>query len=287
MQEKSELNDIILNKSSKSNNTKKILLTIAIFAIIVIIVVLVMNALTSNTNNLPQAPQEQLIVEEVVQEPNFEVTDEQVSTPAPQAQERDDDTLPIVEEDSVTEVTQMPQDANSEIKAPSYATEATPVIQPKAKPTPTKSVETTPKVEVFEEPLIEQQAPQKTTKKVIPKTTPKSSTPKAPKKQQIFRPSGKYDPKSQSVKNTKAKQTVTTTAVSKGQYYVQVGSFAKYAPSKAFLTKIEDAGYTHTYYKVNKMTKVVIGPFKTQSSAREALRNIRSGVIPSAFLTKF
>ncbi len=56
MEEKNELNDIILNKSGASNNNKKIVLAVATLGVILIIVVMLMNSLTSSgTDNLPQA----------------------------------------------------------------------------------------------------------------------------------------------------------------------------------------------------------------------------------------
>lgn len=56
MQEKNELNDIILNRGSSNNNSKKIILAVATLGVILIIVVMLMNTLTSTgTDNLPQA----------------------------------------------------------------------------------------------------------------------------------------------------------------------------------------------------------------------------------------
>ncbi len=56
MEEKNELNDIILNKGSAANNNKKIVLAVATLGVILIIVVMLMNSLTSSgTDNLPQA----------------------------------------------------------------------------------------------------------------------------------------------------------------------------------------------------------------------------------------
>jgi len=56
MQEKNELNDIILNRGASTNNSKKIILAVATLGVILIVVVLLMNTLTSNgTDNLPQA----------------------------------------------------------------------------------------------------------------------------------------------------------------------------------------------------------------------------------------
>ncbi len=56
MEEKNELNDIILNKGGGSGGGKKVLMAVATLAIILIIVVVIMNRLNSDgTDNLPQA----------------------------------------------------------------------------------------------------------------------------------------------------------------------------------------------------------------------------------------
>jgi DedD protein len=55
MEEKNELGDIILNKSSNQGGNKKIILAAATLGVILIVVVLLMNSLTPDTqNNLPQ-----------------------------------------------------------------------------------------------------------------------------------------------------------------------------------------------------------------------------------------
>ena len=55
MEEKNELNDLILNKDNATNNNKKIILAVATLGVILIIVVMLMNSLSSNgTDNLPQ-----------------------------------------------------------------------------------------------------------------------------------------------------------------------------------------------------------------------------------------
>ncbi len=51
MEEKSELNDIILNKGSGSANSKKVLMAIATFAIVLIIVIVIMNVNMSSSSN--------------------------------------------------------------------------------------------------------------------------------------------------------------------------------------------------------------------------------------------
>ncbi len=77
MNEKNELNDIILNKGGSTNSNKKIILAVATLGVILIIVVMLMNSLSSSgTDNLPQAvlppePQSQL-ANQVEEEPLFE-----------------------------------------------------------------------------------------------------------------------------------------------------------------------------------------------------------------------
>lgn len=77
MEEKNELNDIILNKGAGSSSNKKIILAVAALGVILIIVVMLMNSLTSSgTDNLPQAvlpPEPQVQAQnELEEEPLFE-----------------------------------------------------------------------------------------------------------------------------------------------------------------------------------------------------------------------
>lgn len=76
MEEKSELNDIILNKSSASANSRRVVLAVATLGIVLILVVMLMNTLTSsNTDNLPQAvlpPEPQKETKATAGEPLFE-----------------------------------------------------------------------------------------------------------------------------------------------------------------------------------------------------------------------
>ena len=261
MDERSELNDIILNKSSKSNNTKKILLTVATFAITLIIVVVVMNQLSDNKeSSLPHAPANHAgIVEEVVLEPEVETVEESV----PVIENSIEHTSELVEED----------DDETEFVAPDGKDETERIVE---------AVFEEP--EELEEPVYTAQETTKPAVKVKKKTVKK-----APKKQIIrpvkVQPSGKYDPKSKSVKHTTSPQKAVN-----GKYYIQVGSFARFKPSESFLQKISNNGYTYTFHKVTRdsktLNKVLVGPFKTQSAAREALSVIKRNVERGAFLTK-
>lgn len=274
MHDKNGLNDIILNKSAKSNSTKKILLTIATFAITLIVVVIIMNQISGKKKSaLPHAPQ---MIEAVVEEAAVkDVTAEAVVQEA--ETEIQKESIPVIE-NAIEHTSELTEDALVEEEVPQRSTAQIP-----------DGKDETERIfdAVFEEPVIIEEPDYTTTAKQ--KTATKPTAAKAEKKQVLkpkpIRPSGKYDAKSKSV--VKADKP---SAVVSGKYYIQVGSFAKYAPSKAFLDKITKRGYTYTYHKVTRsgktLNKVLVGPFKTQAAAREALPVIKRSVEPGAFLIK-
>lgn len=217
MEEKNELNDIILNKGGSSAGNKKIILAVATLGVVLIIVVMLMNTLTSSgTDNLPQAvlpPQPQKEVQTQNDEPLFEdVTVVQES--APESTSLDEIAQKLKEESSKENL----QTAEQEV------VEAAPVAP--------KAVET---------------------KKVV-------SQPK------------------------------TVTPATSGEYYIQVGSFAKYEPNKKFLDSILNLGYKYKFHKVTvnskTLNKVLVGPFHNEAEARKALIPVRKSVEAGAFLTR-
>lgn len=76
MEEKSELNDIILNKNSSSAGNKRVILAVATLGVVLIVVVILMGTITSsNSGNQPQAilpPEPQKEIKSVADEPLFE-----------------------------------------------------------------------------------------------------------------------------------------------------------------------------------------------------------------------
>jgi len=259
MDASNELNDIILNKHPKNDKTKKILLTIATFSIVLIIVVIAMNQFTSRKDTaLPHLPESATKVTEpkLVHEPVFEVVEEstaeaEVETPpqASAAAEEPAETITV-----------------EETEEPKEALEVTVIEEPAA----------------IKEPVYEESV-EPAAEKVPVKPAPKPA--KTVTKPKVERPSGKYDPRT---KRVVAAETLPKAVA--GQYYIQVGSFVRYAPSKAFLDKITERGYTYTFHEVTKngktSTKVLIGPFKTQTSARQALPVIKQRIVQGAFLIK-
>lgn len=226
MEEKNELNDIILNKGNSSAGNKKVILAVATLGIVLIIVVMLMNTLTSKgTDNLPQAvlpPEPQKKAEAKMDEPLFE----DVQVVKEQSQEND----------SLDKIAQKlkEQSINETVAAPVEET-----IEPALKKAPEKEA---------------------------PKTVVKEAAKPA------------------------AKPAATTAASSGSEYYIQVGSFAKYEPNKKFLDTILNLGYKYKFHKVTinskTLNKVLVGPFHNEAEAREALIPIRKSVEAGAFLTK-
>ena len=75
MEEKNELNDIILNKSGSGSKSKKLLLAIAALTLILIIVLVIMNALKTESDEHPPhaaIPPEPTAPTEIIDDPLFE-----------------------------------------------------------------------------------------------------------------------------------------------------------------------------------------------------------------------
>jgi len=101
----------------------------------------------------------------------------------------------------------------------------------------------------------------------------------------------KSTPKPEPKKVTEVKKEAPQAESSSANaYFVQVGSFSKYAPNKKFLDSILSQGYKYKFHKVTQnsktLNKVLVGPFYTEKEARTALRTIRSNIEAGAFLTK-
>jgi len=227
MEEKNELNDIILNRSGGNNGMKKIMLAVASLAILLIIVVVIMSSLNSEgTANLPQPiePPKNIQAQAPVDEdPLFEpiAIDETAS-----------------QEDSLNDVAK-------KIKEQSQKEETELISGP-------------------EEVLIEEP-----TEVVVPAKYEK------PVKKTVVK-----KPVKQTVKKEVAKPAV------QGNYYVQVGSFGRFAPDEKFLKNITGNGYSYTLHKVDKMTKVLIGPYANDKAARKELKSIRATIERGAFLSR-
>ncbi|WP_294966999.1 SPOR domain-containing protein, partial [Sulfurimonas sp.] len=73
-------------------------------------------------------------------------------------------------------------------------------------------------------------------------------------------------------------------------YYIQVVSLSKYAPSEKFLDSITALGYTYKLHEVTNdsktTTKVLVGPFPNATKAKDARIILRAKIEPGSFLVK-
>lgn len=74
-------------------------------------------------------------------------------------------------------------------------------------------------------------------------------------------------------------------------YYVQVGAFFKFNPDKKFLDTLKNNNYQYHMLKTksgnNDVVKVLIGPFVDEIEAKRALQKIREQINSSAFITRY
>ena len=119
------------------------------------------------------------------------------------------------------------------------------------------------KITMIEEPVVAEIAPEPVVSKPVPVVKPKPKP--------VIKPAAPV-------------------STSKVYYYIQVGSFSKYAPNKKFLGSITNLGYEYKFHKVTKngksFNKVLVGPFKNSTVAKDARRVLRAKVEPGAFLVK-
>jgi len=256
MDERNELNDIILNKTDKQSKHKKILLAIATLAIILIVVIAIMNQIgNKGTSNLPKAhlPPEN-------QKTSTAKSDDAVFEP-----------VAIIEEKARKK--SMPQ--NSEIdKAMQNAKQKV-----KMEKSPTKKVNPQEIVVVEQEELKPYGSSMHTDTK---RMTDATNTDLKKRKASYAKPEKYY------VKKPASSQSGYREHAKLGATYIQVGSFSKYKPNKKFLNSITRNGFDYTYHRVVRngriLNKVLIGPFKNRAEARDALMRIRKKIESDAFI---
>ena len=79
----------------------------------------------------------------------------------------------------------------------------------------------------------------------------------------------------------KVKHVTKETSV---KYYVQAGAFSA-MPNKAYLSKIKALGLRYTVRHADNY-KVLIGTYKDEKGAREALKKVRKHINNGAFIVK-
>lgn len=310
MEEKNELNDIILKKSGAGSNTKKLLLAIAALTLILIIVLVIMNSLKSQSDE--QAPNAAIIPEpssptEVIDDPLFEPV-EVIQEGANNSASPDlGEIAQKIKEESFQNAPTMDTTVVQSSVTPTATQQSLPITQSKPVTQKSQSMDTTiPSTQTKNVPTKVVAVSTKT--QPIPKTAqPVVNTPSIKIAKAI-----EAKPIATSSKSTIAEQKVNTpikatvapvqkivekpleksavkpvekTISASGIYYIQVGSFSK-QPDQAFFDRINASGLKYTTIPNGAMTKIMIGPFQGEKAARDVLGNVKRNIESGAYITK-
>lgn len=302
MEEKNELNDIILNKSGGNSGSKKLLLAIAALTLILIIVLVIMNSLKSeSTETAPHAatPPEPSAPTEIINDPLFEPVEviqegnntagtsngsEDLGQIAQKIKQESFSNAPVQEAAPVT--------APAPQSAPAVQTKPTPQNVPQPAPTAPKPVQ--PKPVVKSQPVSEPKAAEPVVHTPTIKTAKPAETKKAPVAAPVGKPSIKTADKPVEKTAEKAAEKPATrtadTATPKASdteetWYIQVGSFTK-TPNQGLFDRLNASGMKYTNVPSGAVTKVMIGPFKGQKAARDVLGTVRKNIESGAFTVK-
>ena len=283
MEEKNELNDIILNKGGASTGSKKLLLAIATMTLILIIVLVVMNSLKNNeVQKAPQAilPPTPTAPTEIINDPLFE--------PVEVIQEGQEVNNSVSPEQDLGQVAQKIKEESLKNAPTSQNVVSTVVAPVAAKPV----VQTAPVVQAPapKPPVVAQKIAEPT---VVKTSKPVQKTVQAPPvKQEIKRVvqptiAVKEKPIAATTKTAEPKVEVKTAPVASngGTYYIQVGSFTK-EPDKALFDRLNASGMKYTTQKSGETSKVIVGPFQGEKAVQDAMGNIRQNIEAKAFKIK-
>lgn len=281
MEEKNELNDIILNKSGGSSGSKKLLLAIATLTLILIIVLVIMNSLKSESGeNAPQAvvPPAPSAPTEVINDPLFEpveviqegntttASSEDLSQIAQKIKQESFDNAPV-QETTAAPVAQQRVSAVQPKAIASVPTIASKPVQTKLVITPQPVAAPKAASPVVHTPTI------KTAKSAVVKKTPAA-------------PIAKLSVKAVEKAAVKAVETAAPKAADIGGiWYIQVGSFTK-IPNQGLYDRLNASGLKYTNITSGPVTKVMVGPFQGQNAARDVLGTVRRNIEAGAFAVK-
>lgn len=308
MEEKNELNDIILNKSGSGSKSKKLLLAIAALTLILIIVLVIMNSLKSESDEQPPRaaiPPEPSAPTEIIDDPLFEPVEviqegsnttasrEDLGKIAQKIKQESFNSAPVQE--NVIEPASIAPIAPAAVQ-PKPQQPATVVTAPKAEPKPvSKPVQTPAAPKVESKPVAKpaqsaaQPAP-KAPAPVVNTPTIKAAKPSEVKKvtAETVKPApvaAKPAPSAAAKPAEKAAEPAPKAAESNGTYYIQVGSFTK-QPNPGLYDRINASGLKYTNVPSGAATKVMIGPFKGEKAVRDALGTVRKNIEANAFIVK-
>jgi DedD protein len=298
MEEKNELNDIILNKSGSNTGSKKLLLAIATFTLILIIVLVIMNSLKNDeVQKTPQAilPPEPTAPTEIINDPLFEPVEviqegnetaqgtSDLNQVAQKIKEESLQNTPVVQ-NTVIEPIAAPM-AKTTIQSAPVAVKTTPVPKPIVSKPIVKTQPTVTAEKAHGTAVIKQEKPA-TAKAVQPKKTVQAAavTPAPVKTAPKDAAAPVVTAKTPEVKT----ETKTANAPATGAptiYYIQVGSFTN-EPNKALFDRLNASGMKYTTQKAGSVTKIMVGPFQGEKAVQDAMGTVRQNVEAKAFKIK-
>lgn len=296
MEEKNELNDIILSKGGSNSNSKKLLLAIAALTLILIIVLVIMNSLKTQTDEKPP----QAVVPPAPTSPT-EIANDPLFEPVEVIQEGSNTSAAATTPSAPQDLGQIAQKIKQESMQNSPVEEH--VVQPAAAPVPAQQPKAAP--QSVSAPVTPAPAKVQTTQKfaqpVVNTPTIKSvkaaDTKKAAAVQKTAatpKPAAESTPKTADKPAAEPSKTATADTAAKpaaktvettGTYYIQVGSFTK-EPSKTLFDRLNASGLKYTTVPSGAATKVMVGPFQGEKAARDVLGNVKRNIESGAYIVK-
>ncbi|MCI4399209.1 MAG: SPOR domain-containing protein [Campylobacteraceae bacterium] len=301
MDDKNELNDLLLGNQKESSSSRKFFLIAAGVLLLFFIIIGIMKFMGASETKqpLPITSTEQVkklppVASPVQNEANGPVAPAALNTNTTATA---DDKLNAI-------VKKLQQDAQKEASAqPAQAaqtaqpTPSAPAMQPKVEQVPVVSVKQ-------ESAPAPQKQSVKTTVVTVPIKTaseqpqPKADLVKETQKKEDIKTAFKDATKNVVKQKQPAKQVVATpkkaeankSEAASGTYYIQVGYFENEKSTKGLSDKISAAGFQSTTRAAIKndknITKVWVGPFDSKDSATKALPKVREQIKNDAFIIK-
>ncbi|HEF1393730.1 TPA: SPOR domain-containing protein [Campylobacter jejuni] len=270
--QKNEFDDIILEKSNKSEKVKKILLRVIALVILFLAIMIVMKLINGsgdeNTQNQSVLPSEPIATQDNNNDTSFEsmpITDNTSAEDQFEALRKQ-----FQDEQNTTQNTTASSSNNND-----STNFAMPDQEIPSEPTVTTSENTTPQASAPKQEVKQTVKPKEEAKKQTVVKKEKESAKQTPKKEQNA---------NDLFKNVDAKP-VHPSGLASG-IYVQIFSVSNLDQKSKELASVKQKGYDYKLYKTTvggkEITKVLIGPFEKADIAAE-LAKIRKDIAKDAF----
>ncbi|HED4849472.1 TPA: SPOR domain-containing protein [Campylobacter jejuni] len=270
--QKNEFDDIILEKSNKSEKVKKILLRVIALVILFLAIMIVMKLINGsgdeNTQNQSVLPSEPIATQDNNNDTSFEsmpITDNTSAEDQFEALRKQ-----FQDEQNTTQNT-----TASSSNSNDSTNFAMPDQEVPAEPTAATSENTAPQASAPKQEVKQTVKPKEEAKKQIAVKKEKESAKQTPKKEQNA---------NDLFKNVDAKP-VHPSGLASG-IYVQIFSVSNLDQKSKELASVKQKGYDYKLYKTTvggkEITKVLIGPFEKADIAAE-LAKIRKDIAKDAF----